>query len=374
MRIFINALSARRGGAINYVKYLLEHYPDASPSEIIIAVPESFEMPDSQKKFQRLRLPRIVYKNPLFRRIWEIFILPTFLINQEIDILFCPGGLFGGRVPKNCKLVTTFQNMMPFDINQRVKYPLGYMRLRNWILEKQLLKSMLNSELVIFISDYAKSFIEKKTKNSIINSVVIPHGVDSIFIKDQKKKLPIPSDFPQNYLLYISTIEFYKAQIEVIEAYAILKNKLINIPKLILMGPEYKPYAKLVRKSIVDNELQNDVFLKSAIPNIDLPALYQNATINIFASMTENCPLILLEALAAGRPLAVSNYPPMPEFGSDAVEYFNPSIPEELATLLSKILENNDLSDKLSQKALERSRAFDWRVTAKKTWDSINSL
>jgi len=374
MKIFINALSARRGGAKNYVQYLLEHYPSSSINEIIIVAPETFEMPANKKNIKKLELSAIVYKNPVFRRIWEIFILPNFLSKHKIDVLFCPGGLFGGQVPKNCKLVTTFQNMMPFDIRQRVKYPLGYMRLRNWILEKQLLKSMVNSDLVIFISDYAKSFIDKKSKNSIIKSVVIPHGVDSIFIKDKKKNLLIPSDFPKDYLLYISTIEFYKAQIEVIKAYAILKNRSIDIPKLILMGPEYKPYARLVRKTIINNGLQNDVLLKNPIPNKDLPALYQNAKINIFASMTENCPLILLEAMASGRPVVVSNYPPMPEFGSDAVEYFNPSMPHELATLISKILDNKDFSDHLAQKAIKRSRVFDWGVTAKKTWDSINSL
>jgi glycosyltransferase involved in cell wall biosynthesis len=293
---------------------------------------------------------------------------------MEIDVLFCPGGLYGGRVPKNCKLVTTFQNMMPFDLKQRVKYPFGYMRFRNWILEKALLKSMINSELVIFISEYAKSFIEKKSNNRINKSVVIPHGVDSIFFKDSLTNLVIPDDFPKDYLLYISTIEFYKAQIEVIEAYAILKRKINELPKLILMGPEYKPYVKLVKKTIVKNKLQNYVFLKEAIPNKDLPALYQNALINIFASMTENCPLILLEAMASGRPLVVSNYPPMPEFGSTAVEYFNPTNPNDLASLLSKVLSNKDISDQMSKKALIRAKDFDWRVTAKKTWIAINSL
>ena len=120
--------------------------------------------------------------------------------------------------------------------------------------------------------------------------------------------------------------------------------------------------------------MEDDILIKEAIPNEDLPSLYQNASINIFASKTENCPFILLEALAAGRPLVVSNYPPMPDFAADAVEYFNPSNPPELADLLEKLLDNVHLSESLSKKALEHSKHYDWGVSAKRTWESINSL
>ena len=374
MKIFINALSARRGGGKNYVQYLLNHFPKSDNDEIILAAPSSLIVPFGRKNIKRIELNGFIYTNPFFRRLWEIYLLPRTLIKLDIDVLFCPGGLFGGRVPNNCKLVTTFQNMMPFDQKQRAKYPFGYMRFRNWLLEKQLLDTMIRSDLVIFISHYAKLFIDKKSKKIINNSVVIPHGVDQIFVKDPNNKLPLPIDFPKEYLLYISTIEFYKCQIEVIESYAILKKRKTNIPKLIFIGPEYKPYAKLVRKSIIKNQLQNDILILKAIPNSDLPALYQNATINIFASMTENCPLILLEALASGRPLVASSYQPMPEFGLDFVEYFNPSKPDELADLIENIIDNKELSDRLSKKSLERSRDFDWSVSAIKTWTAIKSL
>ena len=84
--------------------------------------------------------------------------------------------------------------------------------------------------------------------------------------------------------------------------------------------------------------------------------------------------MILLEALASGRPLVASSYQPMPEFGLDFVEYFNPSKPDELADLIENIIDNKELSDRLSKKSLERSRDFDWSVSAIKTWTAIKSL
>ncbi len=374
MKIFINALSARRGGGQTYIQHILDNYPESIENEVIIISPNSLCIPLNQKNIKRIKIPSLIVTSPLLRYIWEVIFLPRLLNSLKIDVLFCPGGSFSGQLPKNCKLVTTFQNMMPFDIEQRLKYPFGYMRVRNWMLERKLLNSMLKSDLVIFISDYAKSIIEKKTKNKIINSVTISHGVDPIFIRKSGNNLPFPNNFPKEFLLYVSTIDVYKAQVEVVKSYSLLKARKANIPKLILIGSEYEPYGKVVRKLIRINKLEDDILIKEAIPNEDLPSLYQNASINIFASKTENCPFILLEALAAGRPLVVSNYPPMPDFAADAVEYFNPSNPPELADLLEKLLDNVHLSESLSKKALEHSKHYDWGVSAKKTWESINSL
>jgi glycosyltransferase involved in cell wall biosynthesis len=372
MKILINAISARRGGNPLYIQHILNHYPDSLSDEIFIIAPNSFRVPSG--KFIRVKVPSLIIKNILFRYIWEIIFLPNLLVKLKINVLFSPGGTFSGRLPKNCKLVTTFQNMIPFDLSQRTKYPYGYMRIRNWMLERKLLSSMLRSDLVIFISDFARSVIEKKGNNKIINSVTIPHGVDPIFVRNPDKSLPLIQDLPQEYLLYVSTIDVYKSQIEVVQSYSILKSRNPEAPKLILIGSQYKPYGNKVRKLIKRLELEKEIILKDAIPNNDLPSLYQNAKINIFASRTENCPIILLEALASGRPLVVSNCRPMTDFALDAVEYFDPSKPEELTFLLEKLLGDADLCKTLSEKALNRSKYFDWNETAKKTWNSINSL
>ena len=374
MKIFINALSSRSGGAQKYIENILAHYDKSSNNQIFIVSPNNHSIPLNQKNILKIELSNYVGKNPFLRYIWEVVFLPRILINLQINVLFCPGGSFSGQLPINCKLVTTFQNMMPFDLDQRLKYPFGYMRFRNWLLQRKLMSSMLKSNLVIFISDFAKNVIENRAKNKIIHSVTIPHGIDPMFIRKLDNNLPFPEGFPQNFLLYVSTIDVYKAQVEVVKSYSLLKSRNPNAPKLIFIGEEYEPYGKIVRKLIEMYKLEDDILIKKAIPNQDLPSLYQHATINIFASKTENCPFILLEALASGRPLVVSNFPPMPEFGSDAVEYFDPSNPIELADLLDELLSNDNLLMKLSKNTLEHSKNFDWSVSAKRTWESINSL
>ena len=373
MKIFINALSARQGGGQTYLKNLLDRYPENQHKLFIIA-PDSLEIP-KRANIEKIKIPLVIITNPFVRSIWETFVLPSLLKFLKINVLFCPGGSTNGRVPNGCKVVTTFQNMMPFDHAQRKKYPLGYMRFRNWLLERKLLKSMMDSDLVIFISNFAESVIRERSKNKIKKSVMIPHGINPLFVRTETRNLALPSGLPSDgYLLYVSILDVYKSQVEVVEAYALIKKMRPQTPKLIFIGPEYAPYGKKVRASISKLELTNDVILMKAIPNADLPALYQNATLNIYASQTENCPFILLEALASGTPLLVSTSQPMPEFSGDAVMYFNPNDPKDLAQKLQILLDDPGLRNELAKKALIQSHKFNWEESAQKTWQAIESL
>ncbi len=375
MKIMINALSARRGGGQIYIQHLLEYFPKNSVDEVVILAPKALKLSLKSFNIRRLNSPEVIITNPFFRALWELLYLPRLLKKNGSEVLFCPGGSVSGNIPKNCKVVTTFQNMLPFDLAQRKKYPLGYMRFRNWYLKKKLLKGMGKSDLVIFISKYAKSVIESDCGLKLKHTVVIPHGIDPIFQRNIQLELPRPSCLPDSeYLLYVSILDVYKAQIKVIEAYNLLKKKGAIDKKLVLVGPEYKPYGNKVRQLVTNLKLEKDVLIFDSVPHNELPAFYQHASINIFASETENCPFILLEALASGRPLLVSNRQPMPEFGGDAVLYFNPQSPIKLAALIIKVLKNMSLSKDLSHKSIERSLIYNWEKSADLTWGSIKQL
>lgn len=96
------------------------------------------------------------------------------------------------------------------------------------------------------------------------------------------------------------------------------------------------------------------------VPYEELPVYYQNAKVNLFASSCENCPNILLEAMAGGRPVLCSSYPPMPEFAGDAAVYFNPYNPEHLAELLARFLNDETLRERMGAVALKRSQLYQW--------------
>ena len=374
MRIFINALSARLGGGQTYLFNLLEYLPEEVNDEIFVLAPPSFKLPSGRANIKRVHI-KWPTENPFLRAAWEKFCMPGLLRELSADVLFCPGGIIGARAPHGCRTVTMFRNMIPFDPVQRSRYRPGYMRIRNWLLEKILLQSMIAADLVIFISEFAKQVIEKRAPGLIKHSVVIPHGISPQFRVAGMTDLPRPDWLPrQNYLLYVSTLDVYKSQIEVVCGFALLKQSRKTSEKLVLAGPENPDYGRKVRAEVARLQLQNDVIVAGPVPYHELPSVYGHALINIFASQSENCPNILLEALAAGRPVLSSDFPPMPEFGGNAVVYFDPGSPRDLAEKLASVIDNQEYMKMLSDKARERAAIYDWKNSAIATWNAIIGL
>jgi len=372
--ILLNALSARQGGGQTYVINLLERLPSEFPVKIFVLAPASLPLPSGQENLKRIPVNWPV-ENPFARAIWERLFLPNLLKQVGADVLFCPGGIIGCRVPPGCKSVTMFRNMIPFSAVQQRRYRSGYMQMRNAILKRVLLRSMERADLIIFLSNYAKTVIEERVSGKLKQTVTIPHGVSQTFRNSTGSTPPSAPWTPcEGYLLYVSTLDYYKAQLEVVRAYAILKQKRATKEKLVLVGPEYQEYGKKVRRHIKQLGLENDVLIPGAMPYSAMPAIYQNASVNIFASECENCPNILMEALAAGRPVFSSNYPPMPEFAGEAAVYFDPSLPDDLANKLATILDDRDRMRELGEKAVAQSRLYDWASTARTTWQAIGHL
>lgn len=371
VKVLINAFSARQGGGQTYLANLLERLSVAQPLEVLVLAPQSFRIPDDRPNLKRVKV-RWPTENPLLRAIWEKAFLPWLIRRSNIDVVFCPGGVIGIGDPPGCKTVTMFRNMIPFDLKQRRRYPLGYQRIRCWILQKLMLRSMIRADLVIFISEYAKAVIEKLTPSPLKKTIVIPHGVNPKFKSGRGASSAPPAWLPDTpYVMYVSTLDVYKAQVEIVQGFARFKQLQPGNEKLILVGPENPTYGRKVRKEIHRLGQGENVLIIGSVSYHELPGAYRRALINVFASESENCPNVLLEALAAGRPVLSSDRPPMPEFGGNAVVYFDPASPADFANKLKMMLTDSSLLRDLALRAEQRSQLYNWDIAAANTWKAI---
>lgn len=368
--IVINGFSARRGGGQTYLVNLCKHHTAREDLKITLLLYKDSDLIIKNPSIRVVKI-RFPVENPFMRFYWETFRLPQLLVKESADLLFCPGGIISTKNPNNCKKVTMFRNMVPLDKKQRKAYPFGYMRFRNWLLKYSLLRSMENADLVIFISEFGKEVVEGISKKGIMKSIVIPHGVDTF----NEGKLPDkrPQFLPKEpYIVYVSTVDVYKSQLEVVQAYKLLTMKGVALPKLLLVGPwETLGYVKKIEKEIHGNGLSKKIFLTGPVLYEQMSYVYKDAQFVIFASQSENCPNILLESMASGRAIMCSNRPPMPEFAGDAVLYFDPEDPQNIANTMLRLLKDESQIIELQTKALERSRIYNWESSAKKTWDVL---
>lgn len=374
MNLAINAVSALWGGGQIYLQSLLKYAGEFPDTKTYVFAPPQFTHLYAFPNVEVISC-KMASKSIFHRTLWERFILSKLLERLKIDIIFCIGGIINFSPPPDCQTVVTFQNMLIFDSDNRKRYPIGYQRLRLALLERISRKSFKQADLTIFLSKHGKEVIDKKVPNRKGLSVIIHHGLDDNFRTADRDDIPRYNLLPNgDYLLYVSIFEMYKAHIEVVQAYHILCKKRHTKEKLLLVGPENSPYGRLVHEKIRHMGLQNKVIITGQISYADMPYVYHHAKAHIFASTCETCPNIVLESLGSGRPLFLSNRPPMPELAGDAAIYFNPYSPEELSELLAQYLDNQSWMEEMGKKAFERSLLYRWEKTARKTINTLEEL
>lgn len=292
-----------------------------------------------------------------------------FLKSKQAKAYFAPGGIMVSLMPKGCKSFTALRNMLPFDEKERKRFPLfSYVRFKLWLLKHIFITSYKMSDGIIFISKYSRSEVMKLMPNINGKSKVIYHGINNDFLKKMKSTQLPKSLVSGQYYLYVSILDVYKAQKEVIEEWLQLNRNGNEFP-LILVGQNYNEYGEQVVQLISKSGADNIHYL-GPINYEDLPTVYQNARALIFASSCECCPNILLEKLASSRPVICSNIMPMPEFGKEATIYFDPYRKGALESAVN-YLESNDNLLKYSISSSNRAKDFNWTKTAKRTLDYL---
>jgi len=368
-RIAINGLSARGGGGSTYLKNFLRYIPEKLENRIFLFMLSSNKI-EFLKNKKNLTIIYINDRGPIFRVFWENTVFLVLLKKYKIDIVFSPGGMLPMFLSKKIIFVTMFRNMIPFDTKELKKYRFSLNYIRNKLLSIFLLCSMKRADKLIFISKFGKNFVNKITNYSIKKSIVIPHGVSEEFLFE-KPSLDYIKLTSCNYILYPSTVDFYKNQIQVVQAYDMLTKVMKRAPKLIFTGKLHQPYATDLKIFIKRKNLTNNIILTGAVDFKEMPNLYQKAKLIIFASRSENCPNILMEAMVAGKAIVCSKKYPMPEFGKDGVLYCDSNNPKDIFEKISYLINDKQAVNTLEIKAKKNSSKYSAKISAEKAWSSL---
>ena len=231
-------------------------------------------------------------------------------------------------------------------------------------------KSFRLADGVIFLTEYARKRVQEVIGELTTYSPVIPHGLSQRFQtepREQRSIIDYTSTTPLR-LLYVSIIDQYKHQWNVVEAVAALRHE--GLPLILdLVGPAYSPSLVRLRKSL--NRFDPDknwVNYHGAIPYTDLHKIYAQADIGIFASSCENLPNILIETMADGLPIACSSCGPMPEVLGETGVYFDPEQPADIAKALRELIDLPQLRANKAYASYKRAQNYSWERCASDTF------
>ena len=302
--------------------------------------------------------------------LWQRFRLPRIARQLGIAVMF---NTDAGSVCPFQPSVTLSQDMLSYEPGEIERYPWpSRARVRLEILKFVQLARLRNSTVSLFLTQHAAKVIGSHVKLKEIE--VIPHGIDpKFFVGRQEASGSYLSD-PIN-ITYVSNTAPYKHQWHVVEGVAIARKRSGRDLRLRLIGGGAGAAQERLSKAIAVND-PNKVFVEQTpfIPNDKIVTELHVADMFVFASSCENMPITLLEAMAAGLPIACSDRGPMPEILGSVNPYFDPERPETIADAIERLITDDSLRNQASSTAVETARNFTWERCATAAWKILGRV
>lgn len=168
---------------------------------------------------------------------------------------------------------------------------------------------------------------------------------------------------PGKFVLYVGTIEPRKNLVRLVRAFARQRGA---DQYLIIAGQLGWHYADLL-KVIETLGISDAVRLIGYVPDEDLPALYNLATIFAYPSIYEGFGLPVIEAMACHTPVLTSNRSSLQEIADGAALLIDPLNVEALAQGIAQLMSDAALRDTLRFAGQQRAAQFSWAKAASET-------
>jgi glycosyltransferase involved in cell wall biosynthesis len=362
----IDASNIRRGGGVTHLVELLRaaNPPAHGFAKVMVwggtttlnRIEDRPWLVKSHQKELDGRLPERVF--------WQRFRLSKAGREARCDLLFVPGGSYAGRFRP---VVAFSQNLLPFDWAELRRYGLSWMTGKLMLLRWTQSRTFRGADGLMFLTHYAQEVVLRAIGDRGSRKVIVPHGIDNRFLRPPRTQRPIEnysSDDPFR-VLYVSIVDVYKHQGEVVEAVARLRSQ--GLPLVLdLVGPAYAPALRRLVGELkrVDPD-QQFIRYRGAVSHEDLPRWYDQADLCVFASSCETFGQILLEAMSGGLPIACSNRSAMPEVLADGGVYFDPEDPTAIVAAISQLINSPQLRYQKASKAFRLANSYSWERCAR---------
>ncbi len=383
MKICINALLVepdQTGGGETFLVNLVSRLAQFDrENEYVILATEA-----NRSRFQTAN-PRIVVRpvlkssHPIGRRIAHEWLqLPLTLWREKIDIYYSPFGTLPPIVP--CRSVVTCQNLIYFDFSANVPY-----RGRSWRSKLKTWAQYLYSywslrsaakraDKVWAVSKTTAKELQRRCGTPADRVAVVYEGVDfGAFNPERQDDRFTTTDTERPYIAAIATLYPNKNLDKVIRAFAMLVKRGYE-QNLVIVGHDWLGYRSVLEELVTELNLVDRVRFCGGVPHREIPSILARASLFVLFSNVESFGLPILEAMAAGVPVIVSDSSALPEIAGGAALLAKAGDVEHLAARMQEVLGNSRLAETLRERGLDRSRQFSWDETAARAIDLFNQF
>jgi len=222
------------------------------------------------------------------------------------------------------------------------------------------------ASLVMLMSSWARDDVVASYGIPKAKTIVVPGAADNV-----AARAPGPADaalvrerfgVKGPFALYPAKAWPHKNHLRLVTALKLLRSRGVDVPVILTGGQSGldAPVTAAAQAAGVGDLLH---FVGFVTPD-EMGALYRSARLLVFPSLFEGWGLPVLEAMAAGLPVACSNATCLPAMAAGAAEIVDPLAPESIAAAIERIWQDEELRSHLRAAGLARAGEFSWHRSA----------
>jgi glycosyltransferase involved in cell wall biosynthesis len=240
--------------------------------------------------------------------------------------------------------------------------------LRMTYFNQAILPAIRRASRVVAISQSTRNDIACAFNWPLERIAVVPNGVDAARfappgpndgrVRTARERLKIHSP----YILYLGRLEHPgKNHVRLIEAFA--TSRIAEHHSLVLAGADWGAYAR-IRETVARLRIEHRVHMAGFVADEIIPGLVAGADSLAMVGLHEGFGLPAVEALAAGRPLFVSNTGALTEVTGDLAAPCDPLDCASIQRALEKTIADANFRKRASTEGPQFARRYDWDSTA----------
>jgi glycosyltransferase involved in cell wall biosynthesis len=237
---------------------------------------------------------------------------------------------------------------------------------------RTLVSSMArHARAVICVSEHARQRLAVLADIPVDRIAVVQHGVTL-----PPEVAPLQPLGESSYVLYVGQAIPYRRTRELFAAYRRLASRAAGVPPLWVVGKAKaadEPYERECRAILEPLERSGKARWLGQRAHREVLELLSSAHAFVYPSVHEDCPNVVLEALAAGRPSVLADIPAVRELAQDAAVCVADPGESSLASELERVIFDQGLRERLSAESRRRAGLFSWERTIERTAHVLES-
>ena len=232
-----------------------------------------------------------------------------------------------------------------------------------------LRRSLKSADHVITVSEAMKREILQVFPDLPIS--VIYNGLDiqgfGVVSEIDQQEVRRKYDLPAEFMLAVGHLERRKNYLRLVDAMAKLRDRGRYLSLIIIgndRGGKDRGERKAIEEKINATGLSGSVKILRGLSDFEVRCVYKLCTLFVFPSSYEGFGIPLLEAMAAGRPMVMSDIPAFREITESNGIYFPHDDTEAMASAMEKVLLSSGDRARLIEYGNRRVHAFSFSSLA----------